>query len=148
MGTGVITLPSNTRHVRRAISDCEWKLLTFLQRDAFAPYDYEQALKPPQDDRLQVRHRVAMNAAMRARSSSAAWDQFLDCPLPELASVPRDLCLIRGVDKDVEPAIRAAAMAVSRIGAVRGLTDMAASKMLYLLRPKFIAIHDSCGRSA
>jgi hypothetical protein len=143
----VIVLPKGTFHVNPVIKDCEWKLRTFLERDAYAPYDYEHTVRWPGDDRLEARHRIAMNAAMRARSSTAAWDAFLDQPIPELSKVPKTLCLVRGDEQKVRRGIEAIGGVVARFGAVRGLTDMAATKMLYLLRPRFVAISDSYVRT-
>lgn len=132
----------------RKITNCAWRVRTFLERDAYAAYDVAVAYRPGSTDQLEERHRVAMNNAMRARSSVAAWEPFLNKPIPELADVPRELCLIHGPQTEVDLAIELVAEVVARIGAVDRLTDMAATKMLYLLRPRFVAISDSYVRSA
>jgi len=138
-----LVLPSG-----RTIRDCEWRLRTFLERDAYAAYDAAVAYQPPADDQFEERHRIAMNNAMRARSSVSAWEPFLNVPIPELAKVSRETCLVWGEEAEVKRATSAVADVVARVGATRGLTDMAATKMLYLLRPRLVAISDSYVRSA
>lgn len=145
--THILVLPESSHCPTRTITDCEWKLKTFLERDAYAPYDVAHAQKPPAGDRLEARHRIAINDAMRARSSIKAWEPFLEHPIPELSQVSRNLCLVHGDATEVEVASAAVAEVVARIGSVRGLTDMAATKMLYLLRPCFVAISDSYVRA-
>lgn len=134
--------------IGRKITDCAWRVRTFLERDAYAAYDVAVAYRPSDTDQLQDGHRVAMNNAMRARSPVTAWELFLNVPIPELASVPRNLCLVHGPETEVGRAVELVAEVVGRMGAVERLTDMAATKMLYLLRPRFVAISDSYVRSA
>ena len=143
-----LTLPESTRLPSRQIADCEWRIRTFLERDAYAAYDAVCLDGASTGDRLTVRHRVAMNGAMRARSTTAGWAQFLDQPLVELGNVPSDLCLVRGGESEVELALRPLGDLVAKISSVHGISDMGASKMLFLLRPRIVAISDSYVRAA
>lgn len=123
------------------IRDCEWRIKTFVQRDAYPWYDVVGQRLPA--SHITQQHLSAMNAAMRARSSSKAWGPFLDAALPELEAIPADLDLIDGSEEQVTEALRELSDLVRRIASVPGLTDMAVSKVLHLLRPRFIAVSDS-----
>ena len=69
----VIQLPATTRLGRRVLGDCRWKIKTFVERDAYADYDYGGGFANPSSDVITEAHVHAMNCAMRARSSNAAW---------------------------------------------------------------------------
>ena len=79
---------------------------------------------------------------MHARSPKAAWRTGSIGSLPELHAIPRDLDLIDGTDSEVEPGIVAFRKLICRMAATKGLTDMAPTKALHLLRPRFVAISD------
>ncbi|HEX5414637.1 MAG TPA: DUF6308 family protein [Chloroflexota bacterium] len=142
-----VRLPSRTRHNRLIIDKCEWRIKTFVESDAYIPYDYQVGYLSPVANQITDAQVYAMNSVMRARSSRHAWDNFIGKDLPELETIPVDLDLIDSPDTDVEHGLAALAKLVSRIASVQWLTDMAASKVLYLLRPRFIAISDSYVRA-
>lgn len=146
MSEPIIQFPHETL-IGSAITDCKWRLRTFVERDAYAPYDYWGGYSRTPMDTICDFHIYAINNSMRARSSRKAWANFVDKPLPELSSIPFDLDLIDGSDQAVEAALAMLRQLVKRITAVDGLTEMATSKVLYLLRPNFVAIADEYLRS-
>lgn len=145
MSSPVITLPTAAGQPAIVIDDCLTKLRHFVEKDAYVPYDHWITTREPTPpaDAITWDHVYAINNAMRARSPRAAWEVFVDKGLPELAAIPLDLDLIDGPDAAVTSALDALAQITRSIAAVKGLTDMAGSKILYLLRPKFVAISDS-----
>jgi len=82
-----------------------------------------------------------VNSAMRARSSRKAWEPFLGKPLRELAEVPADVDLIDDAEARVEDALLALGTAIQTVR-VPGITDMGATKVFFLKRPKLVAISD------
>ena len=129
------------------ISDCKWRLRTFVERDAYAGFDYAATCVTAADDVITADHVYAMYSVMRARSSRAAWNKFIGRPLPELGAIPTTLDLIDGSDEAVEVGLAALARLVEIISAQKWLTDMAASKVLFLKRPRFVGVSDSYVRN-
>lgn len=142
MSEPIITLPETPAGKLRVIGDCQWRLKRFAERDAYGPYDYFGSYSHEPTDVIQEHHIYAINNAMRARSSRTAWAKLIDKPLPELSSIPYDLDLIDSPTQDVNRALASLRKLVDRMAAVPGIKEMAASKILYLLRPNFIAIAD------
>lgn len=142
-----IELPASTRHSRRAVAEAEWRLRTFVERDAYVNYDYWIRTRSTPPDTITRDHLYAINNAMRARSPLSAWDGLLGQRLPELAAIPGDLDLMTDSPERVEVGLRALADLVRRLTERKGLTDMAVSKVLFLMRPRFIAISDSYVRT-
>ena len=68
--------------------------------------------------------------------------------LSALAAIPEDLDLITSSSEAVEAGLRTLADLVSSLAERKGLTDMAVSKALYLMRPRFVAISDSYVRTS
>jgi hypothetical protein len=66
----VIQLPATTRLGRRGLCDCRWKIKTFVERDAYAEYDYGGGFANPSSDVITETHVHAMNCAMRASLDS------------------------------------------------------------------------------
>ncbi len=71
-----IQLPRAGLHVRKSIEHCEWKIQTFVERDAYVAYDYwiTQLGLPP--DVVTREHLQAINNAMPARAPLAPWQAF------------------------------------------------------------------------
>ncbi len=84
-----------------------------------------------------------MNCAMRARSSNAAWSRSTRQPIPELREIPIELDLVDGQDAAVRDCYDALSGLARPLLARKGLTDVCVSKVLYLLRPNFVAISGS-----
>ena len=127
----------------RLIPHCKWRLRTFVERDAYADYDYAATRFAAAADVITRDHVTAMNSAMFARSPRAAWNQFVGQPLPELRAIPTTLDLIDGSDEAVAVGLATLGRLVEVISAHKWLTDMAASKVLFLKRPRFVGVSDS-----
>lgn len=130
-------------HVSKSIEHCEWKIQTFVERDAYVAYDYwiTQLGLPP--DVVCREHLQAINNAMRARAPLAPWQALIGQRVAELEEVPSHVDLITSPQLEVDTAIHATAQLTRRITTQPGVTDMAVSKVFYLLRPNFVAISDS-----
>lgn len=128
---------------RHVIDRCRWIIRMFVERDAYADYDFGESYVHPSQAAITRHHVYVMNSVMRARSPIASWEPILERPLAQLAALSEDLDLIDSDDAAVERGLVALNGLVRTIASQRGLTDMAASKVLYLLRPRFIAISDS-----
>jgi len=126
-----------------SVRQCLAKLRFFCEHDAYRDYDrvgYQFAGSP---NEIQAELLTATNRAMRARSPRKAWEPLLDRTLPALAQLPLDGDLIASTD-DEYTVLRAGLERCYRsLTAVKWITDMAASKMLYLKRPRLVAISDS-----
>lgn len=140
-----IQLPAKTRHSRSVIDHCKWKIQNFVEFDAYVGYDY--ASQEHSSDLITDKHVYLMNSVMMARSSKSAWQKFVGRPLPELTQIPRNADLIDDIDANLATALEALYSLVRRISGEKWLTDMAVSKVLYLLRPRFVAISDSYVRT-
>lgn len=130
------------------ITNCLEKLREFCTNDAYPIYDlvgYQYAGTP---DVFQPELLSAVNTAMRARSKRAAWLPFLGATLPALAAIPNNIDLIEASDEDYAKAKGAVGDCIHLLASAKWITDMAASKMLYLKRPQLIAISDSYVREA
>ncbi len=143
MSENVIQLPKTTRLGRRVLGDCRWKIKTFVERDAYVEYDYGGGIVQSSLDVITETHVHAMNCAMRARSSNAAWSRFLGQPLSELREILETLDLVDGADAEVRAGFDALTRLARRLLSRPGLTDVSVSKVLHLLRPRFVAISDS-----
>lgn len=143
-----IQLPAGTRHTRRIIDRCDWRPRTFVERDAYGDYDYRATQIVAGPNEVSDEHVLAMNSAMRARSSRTAWARFTGRSLPELNSIPVELDLIDSPEREVDGGLAALAVLVRTMSAEKWLTDMAVSKVLFLKRPRFVAISDSYARDA
>jgi hypothetical protein len=148
MDEPTIVLPPSTLLPEREIPDCRWILRTFVERDAYVGYDHRVRTLGYAGDRITDDHVYLMNSAMFARSSRTAWARFTGRPLPELARIPTDLDLIESLDAEVDAGLVALGAIVARLTGAPGLTDMAVSKVLFLLRPRFVAISDSYVRES
>ena len=123
------------------IDNCRWRIKTFVERDAYVGYDHASHCLP--NSIVTRKHIRLINSKMRARSPLKAWEGFLDKEFKELSRIPVDLDLIDSEDSEVEPALKALEALTNRLSAVKGIKDMAVSKTLHLLRPRFVAISDS-----
>jgi len=132
----------------KQITDCLGKLQHFIKHDAYYAYDVVGYQFEHETDRLRLELRDAMNKAMLARSKREAWQPFLDIPLDELAAVPTQVDLIDSSNEEYIAAREALRSVYERLTNATWITDMAASKMLYLKRPKLVAISDSYTRAA
>jgi hypothetical protein len=125
------------------IRECLAKLRFFCERDAYPDYDrigYQYASDP---NRLQAGLLTATNRAMRARAPRKAWAAFLDRPLPELTQLPVNADLVEAGDADYASLRAHLGQCYRVLTATKWITDMSATKMLYLKRPRLVAISDS-----
>ncbi len=125
------------------VRDCIGKLRWFCEHDAYPYYD---ALVDDYRDKPDVITREVLyraNSAMRARSSVRAWQVFLEKPMPELAALPMGVDLVDAPPQQYEEARKRLAACYRILTATPGITDTAASKVLYLKRPELVAISDS-----
>ncbi|MBI3965066.1 MAG: hypothetical protein HY329_05460 [Chloroflexi bacterium] len=134
-----ITLPRK----KIPIQVCKERIAKFVREDAYSAYDALRLYFDLPPNTLTDEHIYALNAAMRARSSREAWSHFIGRELEALRRIPLDLDLVDSSDAEIEPGLTALDEIVGEISAKKGLGDMAASKALHLLRPRFVAISDS-----
>jgi hypothetical protein len=130
------------------IQQCLSKLRFFCEHDAYAGYDragYRHASEP---DRFHADLLRATNRAMRARSPRKAWAPFLETPISELAQLPVDADLVDSSDEEYARVRLGLERCYQLLIAASGITDMAATKMLHLKRPRLVAISDSYVREA
>jgi len=129
----------------KKIENCLGRILAFCAIDVYVSYDRKAGAQARQwPNRITRDDLRAANRDMRARSAVAAWDQraLLEEDLPEIAALPRDEDLVEVAPatwREVRPLVRRAYQRICgpRVGAV------AASKVLYLKRPRLVAICDS-----
>ena len=114
-----------------------------MERDAYVAYDYwiTQLGLPP--DVVCREHLQAINNAMRASPTGTMAGAHWPACRRGLEEVPTHVDLITSPQPEVDTAIRATAQLTRRITTQPGVTDMAVSKVFYLLRPRFVAISDS-----
>lgn len=131
----------------REIRHCKERLLRFVTYDAYEVYDYWGGYCQQPISMVTGRHVYATNASMRARSRAASWKAFTRDYTRDLANelsgIPPELDLIDGRSDDVWRGNDALKKVVAEIVRHPGLRDMAASKVLHLLRPSFVAISDT-----
>ena len=132
---------------RREIRGCRQRLIDFCRYDAFSGYDRVGAAYSGIANVIQPELLTAMNGAMRARSPRKAWAPFLGSPLGELTAVSVDADLVLDADSDYAAARTALGRCYLRLASALWITDMAASKVLFLKRPKLVAISDSYVRT-
>ncbi len=125
------------------ITDCLDKLRYFCTYDAYRYYDVVGYAHEAEVDTINSELLTATNRAMRARSRWKSWQSFLDRRLDALKAVPQAVDLIDSSDADCTVALEALRRCYAQIASVPWITDMAASKVLYLKRPKLVAISDS-----
>src|SRR5713101_1093239 len=101
-----IELPTGAVHTRKTITDCEWKIRTFVERDAYVAYDYWITTRDLPTDRMAREHLYVINNAMRARAGIAPWQALFGARLEQLARIPLDLDLITSRDDEVEEGLR------------------------------------------
>ena len=130
------------------VRDCLAKLKHFCEHDAFQDFDLVGYQHAAETDRFQKQLLSATNKAMMARTPRKAWALFLDKPLSVLADIPVDVDLVESSDGDYALARERLHACYLTLTEVNYITDMAASKMLYLKRPRLVAISDSYVREA
>lgn len=134
-------------HQGLTTKNCFEKLKYFCEYDAFPGYDVVGYNYAYQSDLFQRELLTAMNKEMKARSPKKAWTPLLDKPLDVLSDIPINVDLVDSPETaylDAREKMRAYYLMITNINC---LTDMAASKMLYLKRPKLAAISDSYVRT-
>ncbi len=147
MHLDVLVLPARTGNSSGLIEDCEWRIQSFLRQDAYVAYDFGANYAFPPSDVVLPRHLSAVNRVMLARAKRAPWEAHFGVPISELEEIPPDLDLVDGEDDEVERGIAALARLVARLSQAARVNDMSASKVLHLLRPRFVAISDSYVRA-
>ena len=142
MNEPAIRLPS--------IDNCKSLIRRYIKCDAYVEYDWLGSPDAGDHNALTRRQFWAIDGRMHAwmgPRSTQARDAFCRCwydrPLPELRDIPPDLDLVDGYDTEVQRGIDAVSELVSQMAGMDGVGDVAATKALHLLRPRFIAISDS-----
>jgi len=126
-----------------AIANCLPKVEFFCEHDAYQDYDrtgYQYACDP---DHLSAELLKATNRAMKARARCEPWAQFFRGGLPELAEVSVHADLVDSDDAGYATARAGLGKCYRKLTAAKWITDMAATKMLHLKRPRLVAISDS-----
>ncbi len=129
----------------QVLTRCEERTLVFCALDAYGAYDVKGIELSRQHPNRIVREQIKlMNDSMRARSPYAAWEQsgLLGAASPALLALPTNADLAEMPDDQwdgVKALLYAAYERVigPRIGAA------AATKVLYLHRPRLVAITDA-----
>lgn len=130
------------------ITDCLPKLRSFCENDAPKSYDCRIREFDDVPDAIQDDCVTAANTGMLARTPLSAWKRFLNGSLLELAQVPTDVDLIQSPEGRYQAARESLRMCYAQLTTQKGITDMAATKVLYLKRPNLVAISDSYVRDA
>lgn len=125
------------------VERCMDRLRFFCERDAYLGYDRAGMESETDSHILNLEHLRAVNGPMRARSPKKAWEPFLGRHLAELESISTTTDLIESPEREYESARDMVCRAYRLLTSQVGITDTAASKMLYLKRPRLIAISDS-----
>lgn len=130
-------------HSGQVIEHCEWIIEHYVEHDAYVEYDCGGAPNPGSYDIITSQQFRAINGMMSARAPEAFRKRWCDRLLPELRAIPRDLDLIDGTDSEVEPGIFAFRKLVRKMAEAHRVGDVAATRALHLLRPRFVAISAS-----
>lgn len=152
MSEPTIRLPRHTYHSRQIIDNCQWLIRTYIKHDAYVEYDCGGAPDPGSHDTLTCRQRDATDGMMhvwmgRKQARDAFWRRWLGQSLSEeLRDIPLDLDLIDDAYSRVYLGIVAIRELVSQMAEMNGVGDVAPTKALHLLRPRFVAISDSLVR--
>ena len=147
MNEPTIRLPRRTHHLIQDIDRCKRLIRHYIKHDAYVEYDWLGS--PGDHDIITCRQRKPINGIMRAHAPEefwAYWRERRDRPPPELLDIPRDLDLVDDCDAEVERGIAAVFKLVSQMAAMKWVRDVAPTKALHLLRPRFVAISDSLVR--
>ncbi|MDE2993140.1 MAG: DUF6308 family protein [Chloroflexota bacterium] len=150
MNEPTIRLPRQTHRLIQDIDRCKRLIRHYIRHDAYVEYDWLGSPDAGDHDTLTRRQFWAIDGRMHAwvgPRSTQARDAFCRCwydrPLPEIRDIPPDLDLVDGYDTEVQRGIDAVSELVSQMAGMDGVGDVAATKALHLLRPRFIAISDS-----
>lgn len=131
-----------------SVFDCHEKVIFFCERDAYPQYDEVGYHSKDSRDELQRATLRVTNSAMRARSKVEAWKPFFDIEFPELSAISLTSDLIEDDDLAYTYAKEKLRACYNALTKASYITDMAASKVLYLKRPKLVSISDSYIREA
>ena len=134
-------------HSGEVIKHCKRLIRHYVECDAYVDYDWLGS--PGDKDIIAFWQRTAINGIMHAHAPEAFWSYWCDRrdhPPPELQDIPRDLDLIDGTDSEVEPGLAAVFELVSQMAKIYRVRDVAPTKALHLLRPRFVAISDNLVR--
>ena len=130
----------------QVIKHCKWHIEHYVKCDAYVEYDWLGSPDPGKHNIITCRQRKPINGVMRARAPKPFWKYWRDRrdrPPPKLLAIPRDLDLVDRSDCEVEPRIDAVFELVGQMADLKGVADVAPTKALHLLRPRFVAISDS-----
>ena len=137
MNEPTIRLPSG-----EVITHCKELIDHYVTYDAYAEYDCGGAPDSGSEDTITRRQFNAINGMMHAHAPESFYRRWCNRPLPELRDIPRDLDLVDGCDDELERGFAAVFRMVSQMAEMNGVGDVAPTKALYLLRPRFVAISD------
>lgn len=129
--------------VRLTVERCMDILRFFCERDAYLGYDRKGMQCNSDPNSLSREELTAVNGPMRARSPIKAWQPLLGRHLPELEPISTATDLIESPEREYEYTRDMVHNAYHMLTSRVGITDTAASKMLYLKRPRLIAVSDS-----
>jgi len=129
------------------IANCEEKIRMFCEHDAYLRYD-RPGIESGRDPNVICKEDLdLMNSGMMARSKVEAWRPFFGSRGAELgellSAVPRETDLVDSSDSEYQYARDQLRNVYTLLTGAPWITDMAASKMLYLKRPRLVAISDS-----
>lgn len=136
-----ITIP----RTKQTLTRCEERTLVFCAIDAYGAYDVAGIELSRQHPNRIVREQIKlMNDSMRARSPYAVWTEssLLEGELPELAALPPDADITEMPDDEWDAARVLLRNAYARVMRPR-IGAAAATKILYLHRPRLVAITDA-----
>ena len=142
-----IRLPWQTHRLIQDIDRCKRLIRHYIKHDAYVEYDWLGSPDAGDHDTLTRRQFWAIDGRMHANAPEAFCRDWCDRTLPELRSIPPDLDLVDSTDsKKVEYGIAAIRKLVSQMAEMYRVRDVAPTKALHLLRPRFVAISDNLVR--
>ena len=139
-----IRLPRQTHRLIQDIDRCKRLIRHYIKHDAYVEYDWLGSPDAGDHDTLTRRQFWAIDGRMHANAPEAFCRDWCDRTLPELRAIPPDLDLVDSTDsKKVEYGIAAIRKLVSQMAEMYKVRDVAPTKALHLLRPRFVAISDN-----
>ena len=133
--------PTIRLHSGQVIEHCKQLLAEYIKNNSYRRYDRLGSPLPHQRDYLTRRQFQAIKA-VKSRAPEDFRLQWCDQLLPELQGIPWDLDLIDDTLSKVAPGIGAIRELVRQMAAIEGVGDVAPTKALHLLRPRFVAVSD------
>ena len=144
MSEPTIRLSRQTHRLIQDIDRCKRLIRHYIKHDAYVEYDWLGSPDAGDHDTLTRRQFWAIDGRMHANAPEAFCKHWCDRTLPELRDIPLDLDLVDSTDsEEVEHGIDAIRKLVSQMAKMYKVRDVAPTKVLHLLRPRFVAISDN-----